>query len=167
VWEGESQAEASAPLRCILIPAPIAAMPISIIAHVAGWGTSAPNAARGAEKRFPAPVGAVPDRRERFPDRILDDAAPPHGDCPPATMACPDLLTSESRETGDAFLQIRCKNPCKQGKQREIRLQSGSFQTTPSVPEPVTWSMMLLGAGLIGCGLRMARRTDEVTVTAV
>jgi hypothetical protein len=34
------------------------------------------------------------------------------------------------------------------------------------VPEPATWAVMLLGFGLIGGGLRMARRKDEMTLTA-
>ena len=34
---------------------------------------------------------------------------------------------------------------------------SGSFVTTPA-PEPVSWAMILLGVGLVGGGLRMARR---------
>ena len=33
-----------------------------------------------------------------------------------------------------------------------------------SVPEPATWAMMLLGVGLIGGGLRMARRKDSVAL---
>lgn len=41
---------------------------------------------------------------------------------------------------------------------------SGSFVTTPA-PEPVSWAMILLGVGLVGGGLRMARRKDEVTLT--
>jgi hypothetical protein len=43
---------------------------------------------------------------------------------------------------------------------------SGSFVTTQApVPEPVTWAMMLLGAGMIGVGLRMARPEKEMTLT--
>jgi PEP-CTERM motif len=43
---------------------------------------------------------------------------------------------------------------------------SGSFVTTPApVPEPVTWAMMLLGAGMIGVGLRMVRPKEEMTLT--
>jgi hypothetical protein len=43
---------------------------------------------------------------------------------------------------------------------------SGSFVTTPGgVPEPLAWSMMLLGVALIGGGLRVARRKDEMVPT--
>jgi hypothetical protein len=35
------------------------------------------------------------------------------------------------------------------------------------VPEPATWAMMLLGVGLIGGGMRMTRRRDESSLTAV
>jgi PEP-CTERM motif len=34
------------------------------------------------------------------------------------------------------------------------------------VPEPATWAMMLLGVGMVGGGLRMARRKDEMALTA-
>jgi len=36
---------------------------------------------------------------------------------------------------------------------------------TPSVPEPATWAMMLLGVGMIGAGLRMARRKNDMALT--
>jgi hypothetical protein len=35
-----------------------------------------------------------------------------------------------------------------------------------SVPEPATWAMMLLGVGMIGGGLRMARRKNVMAPTA-
>jgi hypothetical protein len=35
-----------------------------------------------------------------------------------------------------------------------------------SVPEPATWAMMLVGVGMIGGGLRMARRKTDVALTA-
>jgi len=43
----------------------------------------------------------------------------------------------------------------------------GALQTTFSngVPEPATWAMMLLGAGLVGAGLRIARRRDVTALT--
>jgi len=34
------------------------------------------------------------------------------------------------------------------------------------VPEPATWAMTLLGIGMVGGGLRMARRKDAVALTA-
>jgi hypothetical protein len=34
------------------------------------------------------------------------------------------------------------------------------------VPEPATWAMMLLGVGMIGGGLRMARRKNDLAMTA-
>jgi hypothetical protein len=40
---------------------------------------------------------------------------------------------------------------------------SGSFQNS-AVPEPATWAMMLIGVGLIGGGLRLARRSDELAM---
>jgi hypothetical protein len=41
---------------------------------------------------------------------------------------------------------------------------AGTF--TLSVPEPATWAMMLLGVTLIGAGLRLTRRQDEIIPTA-
>jgi hypothetical protein len=34
-----------------------------------------------------------------------------------------------------------------------------------AVPEPATWAMVLLGVGMIGGGLRMARRKDRMALT--
>jgi len=45
-------------------------------------------------------------------------------------------------------------------------LDVASVALAPGVPEPATWAMMLVGAGLIGASLRMARRKDGMTVTA-
>jgi len=42
----------------------------------------------------------------------------------------------------------------------------GADDVTLSVPEPATWAMMLLGAGMIGAGLRMARRKADLALTA-
>lgn len=38
--------------------------------------------------------------------------------------------------------------------------------TTASIPEPATWGMMLLGAGMIGVGSRIARRKNLMALTA-
>jgi len=35
-----------------------------------------------------------------------------------------------------------------------------------SVPEPATWALMLIGAGMIGAGLRLVRRKDGAPLTA-
>jgi fibro-slime domain-containing protein len=35
-----------------------------------------------------------------------------------------------------------------------------------AVPEPATWAMMLMGVGMIGAGLRMARRRNDATLSA-
>jgi hypothetical protein len=35
-----------------------------------------------------------------------------------------------------------------------------------AVPEPASWAMMLLGVGVIGLGLRIARRRGDVALTA-
>jgi hypothetical protein len=35
-----------------------------------------------------------------------------------------------------------------------------------AVPEPATWAMMLLGVGMVGAGLRMARRKNDMALTA-
>lgn len=44
---------------------------------------------------------------------------------------------------------------------------NGSFTTTvAAVPEPAAWAMMLLGVGFIGAGLRMARRKNDMALTA-
>jgi hypothetical protein len=37
---------------------------------------------------------------------------------------------------------------------------------TFAVPEPATWAMMLLGVGMIGAGLRLARRKNDKALTA-
>ena len=34
------------------------------------------------------------------------------------------------------------------------------------VPEPASWAMMLLGVGMIGGGLRIARRKNAMALTA-
>jgi hypothetical protein len=41
-----------------------------------------------------------------------------------------------------------------------------TFSTPGGVPEPSIWAMMLLGVGLIGGGLRTARRTGGTALTA-
>jgi hypothetical protein len=38
--------------------------------------------------------------------------------------------------------------------------------SSPGVPEPATWAMMLLGVGMIGGGLRIARRKSGMALTA-
>jgi hypothetical protein len=38
----------------------------------------------------------------------------------------------------------------------------GGGTLVPSVPEPATWAMMILGMGMVGMGLRMRRRTVAV-----
>ena len=44
---------------------------------------------------------------------------------------------------------------------------SGTIAFSPGViPEPATWAMMILGFGMVGAGLRMARRPDAAKVTA-
>jgi hypothetical protein len=35
-----------------------------------------------------------------------------------------------------------------------------------AVPEPATWAMMLLGVGMIGAGLRTARRKNDMALAA-
>jgi hypothetical protein len=40
----------------------------------------------------------------------------------------------------------------------------GTFSLV-AIPEPATWAMMLLGAGMIGGGLRMARRKSDTAPT--
>jgi hypothetical protein len=44
-------------------------------------------------------------------------------------------------------------------------LNVGAF-AGPAVPEPATWSMILFGLGLIGGGLRLARRRDDAALPA-
>jgi hypothetical protein len=44
---------------------------------------------------------------------------------------------------------------------------SPAVGNSPSgVPEPATWATMLLGVGMIGAGLRMARRKNDIALTA-
>ena len=35
-----------------------------------------------------------------------------------------------------------------------------------AVPEPAAWAMMLLGVGMIGAGLRLARRKNDLALSA-
>ncbi len=42
---------------------------------------------------------------------------------------------------------------------------AGTFNMT-AVPEPATWALMLFGVGMVGAGLRMARRNNPVALTA-
>lgn len=39
--------------------------------------------------------------------------------------------------------------------------------TVGGVPEPATWALMVFGIGAVGAGLRLARRTDQLTATSV
>jgi len=43
---------------------------------------------------------------------------------------------------------------------------TGLSATITSVPEPGAWTLMLLGVGMIGGGLRMARRKNDTALTA-
>jgi len=58
------------------------------------------------------------------------------------------------------------------GQQLYVVLFSGNSgqadfdDVSVSVPEPATWAMMLLGVGMIGAGLRMARRKNGMALTA-
>jgi len=45
-------------------------------------------------------------------------------------------------------------------------LENLYFGEVIGVPEPATWAMMLLGAGMIGGGLRLARRKGATALTA-
>ena len=57
-----------------------------------------------------------------------------------------------------------------EGKQYEVTLCTSTncpgVILHGGVPEPATWAMMLLGAGLVGGGLRMARRKDMALTAA-
>jgi hypothetical protein len=46
-------------------------------------------------------------------------------------------------------------------------ISDGVGNLPDGVPEPATWAMMLLGAGLVGSGLRMARRPNNTSPSAV
>lgn len=43
--------------------------------------------------------------------------------------------------------------------------ESGNQIIATAVPEPVTWAMILLGAGMVGGGLRFARRGNGMALT--
>jgi len=53
--------------------------------------------------------------------------------------------------------------------QTPVNGASGTFgidDLNLGVPEPATWAMMLVGLGLIGGGLRMARRKEGMALNA-
>jgi hypothetical protein len=43
--------------------------------------------------------------------------------------------------------------------------QAGTFDIS-AAPEPATWAMMLLGVGMIGAGMRVARRKNDMALAA-
>jgi hypothetical protein len=47
-----------------------------------------------------------------------------------------------------------------------IAFDSFSVSSVAGVPEPATWAMMLFGVGMIGAGLRVARRKNDVSPTS-
>jgi len=48
----------------------------------------------------------------------------------------------------------------------EVPGQSSIIDVATGVPEPATWAMLLLGVGLVGAGLRVARLKDGSAPTA-
>jgi hypothetical protein len=50
--------------------------------------------------------------------------------------------------------------------QLALSLDTGGVTITPGVPEPASWAMLLLGVGMVGGGLRVARRTPLTTPAA-
>jgi hypothetical protein len=63
---------------------------------------------------------------------------------------------------GDYYLQVT-PTYIKQGVNKEAL--SGTI-LTGSVPEPATWGLMLLGFGVVGGSLRLARRRSDTLTTA-
>jgi len=71
-----------------------------------------------------------------------------------------------------AFVDAVCTNvpSCDQNL---VGLTPGATESSPStifvsvasVPEPAAWAMMLMGLGLVGAGLRIARRRDVTALT--
>jgi len=52
------------------------------------------------------------------------------------------------------------------GTSRGLGSYSGNATFTPSVPEPSTWAMMLLGFGAVGFGMRRARKPARLLQAA-
>ena len=46
------------------------------------------------------------------------------------------------------------------GRHKQTRVDSLPLALTPSVPEPATWAMMMLGFGALGFSLRRHRQND-------
>lgn len=59
---------------------------------------------------------------------------------------------------GDYYINITSSEIAKNGE-----TVSGSFITT-AVPEPASWGMLLFGVGLVGSGMRIARRKPSLAL---
>lgn len=69
----------------------------------------------------------------------------------------PQAYTSNLWLIGASF-----SNP--DSKRDGFKLEKLTYSTTPAVPEPATWLMMILGFGLVG-GVMRAKRNEKLTVS--
>src|SRR5690606_5070816 len=69
----------------------------------------------------------------------------------------PQAYTSNLWLIGASF-----NNP--DSKRDGFKLEKLTYSTTPAVPEPATWLMMILGFGLVG-GVMRAKRNEKLTVS--
>jgi hypothetical protein len=70
-------------------------------------------------------------------------------------------LSFEALQTGSVEAFIGTQDPGNVGP-----LLDNVSLSISAVPEPATWAMMLLGVGMIGAGVRMARRRTDLSPTA-
>jgi hypothetical protein len=63
--------------------------------------------------------------------------------------------------SGEAIKTVSISSTAQIGDTRQIRL--GGVGLTSAVPEPATWSMLILGFGMVGAGMRLRRRTPIAT----
>ena len=90
----------------------------------------------------------------------------------------PSLITSATFSSGGyyGFAELVGPNPgfsltgidstITVGTQDPFPLAGAVVSYYYAVPEPPTWAMTLLGAGLVGAGMRLARRKASMTLTA-
>lgn len=89
--------------------------------------------------------------------------------CDITTHDCTELPTGSFSETFDNLTpgkySLETSDTGFAGSPGATANGNFTFDIT-AVPEPATWAMMLFGVGMIGAGLRMARRKSDFALTA-